>query len=432
MENITPSISLQKRMDSAKESPLFYRVFALATAGLVLDASDIYLASATNTVITTTKFATISQSSEFLSAGFLGLFLGSILAGFLGDALGRNKIYAINLFVFGFFTFMAGFSPNIAILTYLRFGASLGLGAEIVTGFALINEFAPVLHRGRWAGGASAIGNLGAPLGLLLCTLLIPQLGWRSVYFVIGSLALILWLVRLHNFPESPRWLLTKGRQQEAATLISSMEVNGAYSTEEHQQTGKIVVTSLKRGLFVGIVAAAVTTIAQYTFTSWVPTLLVKQGVNLSHSLWFSTVMMLGAPIGAVLGSLLVEQFGRKKTIVIGFLLTAVLGIVYAYQTSSGMAMFIGFLLTVCLYAMNASILSVYVPELFQTKFRFRGEGLAVGTGKMLTVLMPFAVVWILTELSSTFIFYGMATITILGALIVGIFGPETKQHPVE
>ncbi|WP_317759790.1 MFS transporter [Liquorilactobacillus mali] len=432
MENINQTILLQKRMDRAKESPLFYRVFALATAGLVLDASDIYLASATNTVITATKFATISQSSEFLSAGFLGLFLGSILAGFLGDALGRNKIYSINLLVFGFFTFMAGFAPNIAILTYLRFGASLGLGAEIVTGFALINEFAPVLHRGRWAGGASVIGNLGSPLGLLFCTLLIPQFGWRSVYFVIGSLALILWLVRLHNFPESPRWLLTKGRQQEAATLIGNMEVNGTYSTEEHQQTGKVVVTSLKRGLFVGIIAAAVTTVAQYTFTSWVPTLLVKQGVDLPHSLWFSTVMMLGAPVGAVLGTLLVERAGRRKTIVTGFLLTAIFGIIYAYQTSSIMAMLIGFLLTVCLYAMNASILSVYVPELFQTKFRFRGEGLAAGTGKMLTILMPFAVVWTLTELSSAFIFYGMAAITVLGALIVGIFGPETKQHPVE
>lgn len=301
MENINQTILLQKRMDRAKESPLFYRVFTLATAGLVLDASDIYLASATNTVITATKFATISQSSEFLSAGFLG------------DALGRNKIYSINLLVFGFFTFMAGFAPNIAILTYLRFGASLGLGAEIVTGFALINEFAPVLHRGRWAGGASVIGNLGSPLGLLLCTLLIPQFGWRSVYFVIGSLALILWLVRLHNFPESPRWLLTKGRQQEAAALIGNMEVNGTYSTEKHQQTGKVVVTSLKRGLFVGIIAAAVTTVAQYTFTSWVPTLLVKQGVDLPHSLWFSTIMMLGAPVGAVLGTLLVERAGRRK-----------------------------------------------------------------------------------------------------------------------
>ncbi|MFT9452550.1 MFS transporter [Liquorilactobacillus ghanensis] len=432
METLSNTTSLQKRMDSAKESPLFYKVFILATTGLLLDASDVYLASVTNTAITSSKFATITQGSKFLSAGFLGLFIGSILAGFLGDSFGRNKVYSINLLVFGFFTFVAGFAPNVTILIGLRFCASLGLGAEIVTGFAMINEFAPVLHRGRWAGGASIIGNLGSPLSLLLCTLLIPIFGWRSVYFVVGSLALLLWVIRLHNFPESPRWLLSQGRQQEAKKLIDNMEINGFYSLKEHQQTGKVVSTSLKRGLFVGITAAAVATVAQYTFTSWVPTLLVKQGINLSHSLWLSTVMMLGAPIGAALGTLLVEHVGRKKTIVIGFLLTAIFGVVYARQTTSLMATTIGFILTICLYAMNASILSVYVPELFQTKFRFRGEGLATGTGKMLNILMPFAVVWTLNELSASFIFYGIAIITVLGALVVGIFGPETKQHPVE
>lgn len=161
MSSATLNTSLLQRMNDAKESPLFYKVFVLVTLGIMLDASDVYLASATNTAVVKAGFATLGQGSLFLSAGFMGLFIGSILAGFLGDKFGRNKVYSLNLFVFGLFTLLAGFAPNITMLTLLRFIASLGMGAEIVTGFALVNEFAPILHRGRWAGGASVVGNLG-------------------------------------------------------------------------------------------------------------------------------------------------------------------------------------------------------------------------------------------------------------------------------
>lgn len=424
--------SLLQRMNNAKESPLFHKVFFLVTLGLMLDASDVYLASATNTAIVKGGFATLNQGSVFLSAGFMGLFIGSVLAGFLGDRLGRSKVYSLNLFVFGLFTLLAGFAPNIIMLTLFRLIASLGLGAEIVTGFALVNEFAPVLHRGRWAGGASVVGNLGSPLGLLLCTLLIPSYSWRAPFFIIGILALLLWVLRLHNFPESPRWLMSKGRYEEAEKIIRQLEFNGTYTSKANSSESKKVTTNLVRALFVGVIVAITTTLAQFTFTSWVPTLLVKRGIDIAHSLMFSTVMMAGAPIGALIGAMLVDWIGRKKTIVIGFILTAVLGITFVYQTTSFTVMLVGFLLTVCMYAMNASVMSVYIPELFQTKFRFRGEGYSVGAGKLTAVLMPSVVVWVITNFGPAYVFYGIAVITVLGAIVVGFFGPETKQRPVE
>lgn len=429
---VTNSQSLIRRIDLAKESPLFFKVFALVTMGLLLDASDVYLASTTNTTIVATKFATAAQGSAFLSAGFLGLFLGSIFAGYMGDRFGRNRIYSINLLVFGCFTILAGFSPNIQALIVFRLLASLGLGAELVTGFSLVNEFAPVAHRGRWAGAASFVANLGSPLGLLLCTLLIPRFTWRSVYFVVGALALILWMIRRHNFPESPRWLISQGKLDQARQLIDKMEINGSYQAKPHSSATKVVHVSLKRGLFVAAFLAGTTTVVQYTFTSWVPTLLVKQGVDIAHSFLFSTIMMIGAPIGALCGAMLVDRIGRKPTIGIGFLLTAILGVTYTMQRTSTMVILIGFLLTVCMYAMNASILSVYVPELFSTKFRFRGSGYANAMGRLLNVIMPFAVVAIISRYNPNFVFYGIATLAILGSLVVTIWGPETKKHPVE
>ena len=79
-----------------------------------------------------------------MSAGFLGLLVGSLLAGFVGDLKGRRVAYQINLLLFGGFTFLGAFAPNMAVLSLCRLGAGLGLGAKIVTGFAMVNEFAPM------------------------------------------------------------------------------------------------------------------------------------------------------------------------------------------------------------------------------------------------------------------------------------------------
>lgn len=96
------------------------------------------------------------------------------------------------------------------------------------------------------------------------------------------------------------------------------------------------------------------------------------------------------------------------------------------------MVVLVGFLMTVSMYAMNASILSVYVPELFQTKFRFRGAGYATAVGRLLNVLMPFVVVWVLNHYSDNYVFYGMAVLALVGSLVVVVWGPETMKHPVE
>ncbi|MFD1670659.1 MFS transporter [Agrilactobacillus yilanensis] len=425
------SFKLQNRLDSAKETPLFYKVFGLIAGGMILDAGDVYMASAVNTDLLSTKFATMLQSSMFLSAGFLGLFVGSIAAGIIGDFYGRKKAYQINLLLFGLFTLIGGFMPTMPLLIITRFIAACGLGAEIVTGYALVNEFAPVKTRGRWCGACAVIANMGAPLALLAATLMIPNLGWRSMFFLIGALALLLWVLRRH-FPESPRWLITQKRFTEAEKIITELEANGSYDAADFELTqadGQNVVTERKsRGLFVAIVTVSAIMLAQYTFTSWVPTLLVKKGINVVHSLSFSTIMMIGAPVGALIGALLIDHLGRKKIIVPAFIMAAILGLIYAQQTTNAGVLIVGFLLTMMFYVLMGSAVGVYISELFTTSFRFRGAGIANGVAKLLTVLTPYLAAWAISNFSANLIFYFIAILTLIAAIVVGLFGPETKQ----
>jgi len=417
-------------MDTTKETSTFYRVFAMIAAGMILDGADVYLASAVNSAIVSTHFATLAQGSIFLSSGFLGLFFGSIFAGFIGDFFGRRKAYSTNLLIFGVLTLCAAFATNVWVLIGLRFFAAIGLGAEIVTGYALINEFAPVKNRGRWSGITSVIANLAAPLTLLLAASVIPRYTWRAMFIIVGVLALILWLVRRH-FPESPRWLISRGDYDQAEKIIEKLEANGSYRVNDTLTYQPSVKTKIGMGLLVATVSVSAVNLMQYTFTSWMPTLLIKQGIEVAHSLTFSAIMMAGAPIGALIGALLVDFIGRKKVIVTAFIMTAVFGLIYSQQHTTAGILTIGFLVVTMMYILMASVVGVYMSELFPTYFRFRGTGYANGVAKILTVLTPYFAAWAMTQFSANLIFYFIAAVAIIAAIVVAIYGPETKQKAI-
>lgn len=431
---------LKIRMNQIQPTKTFYKIFILVSAGMFLDAIDIYLASGVSSYLLETKWSTLQLNSIFLAVGFFGLFLGSVFAGLVGDFFGRKKAYQLNLLVFGSFTLIGSFAPNIFFLIVCRLIASIGLGTEIVTGFAMINEFAPVKSRGKWCAMTSCIANCGAPITMLMCTLLIPLFSWRIMFVISGASALVLWYFR-RSLPESPRWSITHGRMQEAQGVIEKLE-----SEMDKQDTKKEIIGKNKQGekatkeinnhfqrnLFVAIFAVSATIICQYTFTSWVPTLLVRQGINIVSSLGFSTIMMLGAPIGAFLGSQLVDRVGRKPTIVTAFMLAAILGIVYSQQKSVTMVMVIGFFLTTFFYILMASVVGVYVSELFTTKYRFRGAGIANGISKLIAVGMPLVVAWLLSVSNSMMIFVIISIFAMVAACIVYFFGPETNNQEVD
>lgn len=424
-------IELQRRIDRTHESPLFYKIFALVAGGMFLDAADVYMASAVASTVLKTGWSTLAQNSYFLSSGFLGLFIGSLTAGFIGDLKGRRVAYQINLLLFGGFTFLAAFAPNMWMLIICRLFSSIGLGSEIVTGYSMVNEFAPIHSRGKWCAAVSLIANSGAPITMLLCTLIIPHYGWRVMFAGIGIVAAILWYLR-RDIPESPRWLMAHGKETQAEQIIEQLEVNGSDDFTDTKTTKRETVHhSIGISLFVAIVAVSATIICQYTFTSWVPTLLLKRGINISGSLGLSTLMMLGAPVGCAIGAFLVDRIGRKKTIVPAFLLTAVFGMFYARQDTMTGVIIIGFLLTACFYVLMAAVVAVYVAELFPTTFRFRGSGIANGIAKLFTVAMPIVVAWMLKVTTTNMIFWTISAIALFAGIVVWSLGDETNQKDI-
>lgn len=422
--------AIVKRVDRTKETKMLHRIVALVAAGMLLDGIDIYMASTVASSSLASHWSTVQQNSYFLSAGFAGLLVGSLLAGFIGDLKGRRVAYQLNLLLFGGFTLLGAFAPNMAFLTICRLGAGIGLGAEIVTGYAMVNEFAPAKTRGRLCAIISLLANSAAPVTMLLCAWIIPRFTWRPMFMAIGVLAGIIWYLR-RDIPESPRWLAVHGRYDEADKIVRRLESNGIDETPVEESSKNAKFRSVGLCLFVALVAVGATNVCQYTFTSWVPTLLVKKGINLSGTLWISTLMLLGAPVGCALSAFLLDRLGRKKVIVPAFVVTAMFGLLYAAQTQQVWAIVVGFILTMSLYVTFSAVIAVYTPELFPTQVRFRCVGIANAFAKLLTVLMPMIVGWMLTTMGSTSIFIAIGFIAAVAAIVVAVFGTETGGKSV-
>ena len=149
--------------------------------------------------------------------------VGSLLAGFVGDRMGRRFTYQFNLMIFGLASLAAAFAPSIQVLNALRFVMGLGLGAEIVVGYGTMTEFAPPRTRGKWMSFMALIVVSGLPVTAVLGRLVIPAFGWRPMFVIAGVGALVVWYLR-KALPESPRWLEANGRPEEAEKLLQGIE----------------------------------------------------------------------------------------------------------------------------------------------------------------------------------------------------------------
>lgn len=442
-EGVDRAAQLMHRMDATQPTATFKKVMALTSAGVFVDAMDVYLAGGVKSTLTETGFATNEQTAAFLSAGFLGLFVGSLIAGLIGDKLGRRKAFQFNLLLFGFATILGALSPNMTFMIAMRFFVGLGLGSELVTSFSMINEFAPVARRGRWCAIGSTIANCGSPIGMFLCLFFITiwsplgQESWRLVFAVIGVAAIIVCIAR-QAMPESPRWLIQHGRFDDAETIISRIEREmreAGISPAEQVVFEKSAMDSdahLARNLFLGIVVVIGTSLTQYTYTTFGPSILKNIGLATQTSLLSTTITMLAAPLGALIGALLIEKLGRRAEVSGAFVWVAVFAFAYAMALNAGSTALItvlGFLMTIGFYVLNASVISVYVGELFSTKYRFRGAGISQGAGKAVNVVMPFAVTWILANLQPNVIYFGIVAIALVAAAVTLAIGPETKSR---
>src|SRR6202166_1246905 len=263
----------------------------LIGAGMFFDGFDIYLAGIVLGATVKSGFSTLGQNAEFVSATFVGMMLGSLVTGFLGDRFGRRFTYQANLAIFGFASIAAAFAPSMRVLILLQFIIGLGLGAENVVGYSTLTEFVPPQSRGKWLGFMSVFVVTGLPAAALVGTIIIPAFSWRAMFLRGGRGALVVWYLR-KKLPESPRWLESVGRNEEAEALLQAIEreVSLQHSPLPEPKLSRLVKHSrdlssllspaILPRMIVGAVTLIVINTLLYGFVTWLPTFFVQQGLS--------------------------------------------------------------------------------------------------------------------------------------------------------
>ena len=415
------SVNAGPRLDRLPISSFHKRLFALVGFGMFFDGFDIYIAATVLGSTLRSGFSTLGQNAAFVSSTFLGMMLGSLLTGFIGDRYGRRVTYQLNLLLFGGASLLSAFAPSMEVLIGLRFLMGVGLGAENVVGYATMTEFMPSAVRGRWLGYVAVLVVTGLPVSALVGWLFVPYFGWRAMFVLGGVGALLIWRAR-KALPESPRWLESVGRGEEAEALVSRIEAESSGGRElpppvavsgpaPSRSLAALVRPPLVGRMVLGIVCLIVVNTLIYGFITWLPTFFAKQGLSIAVSFGYSLVMALGAPVGAYLGAVLVDRAGRRGTIVGAGLVSILFGCIYPFVSDPILLPLTGLALTIPIYVLVAVLFGVYIPELFPTEVRLRASGICNTFGRGATVLTPFVVVPLFTT-------YGVGGVL---ALMVGL-----------
>jgi putative MFS transporter len=441
---MTMSVNAGGRLDRLPISSFHYRIFLLVGAGMLFDGYDLYVFTNVLPAAAQSGFSTALQNADFISKTFLGMTIGALTTGFLGDHYGRRFTYQINLLIFGLASLAAPFAPDMTTLIWLRFVMGLGLGAEIVVGYSTLTEFVPPQSRGRWLSFMAFLVVCGLPVTALLGYLIIPAYGWRPMFAIAGVGALIVWYLR-KSMPESPRWLEAQGRVQEAEALMQAIEKEAAGAgplpaPAPAAPVGEFNFASLARPpllsrMLVGSWVLITINTLIFGFVTWLPQFFLQQGLTITRSFGYTLVIVLGSPLGCAIGAFCADSLGRRRTIIGASALTIGLGVVYARFTAATdiwLVLTVGFLLIVAIYIQVALLFGVYTPELFPTEVRLRANGICNTVGRAATIVSPFIVLWLSQGYGIAGVLALMVVLLAVQIIVVWGWGVESCQRSLE
>ncbi|MBK0033224.1 MFS transporter [Erwinia sp. S43] len=376
------------------------------------------------------------------ASAMFGTFFSGFLGGWLTDKVGRQRLFFVGPILFILGSIGTFWTESGVMLFFLRFLIGVGVGLEYPVAGSLLTEFLPQKNRGPRLAGLTILWFAGAALAYIVGNAILAHGGddaWRYVLASPAVLGMALFLIRLGT-PESPRWLVSKGRLAEAEQIIK--KVYGATfslaNLPKESEEQKVSIRTLlnagygKRMLFVAVFwsAAVVPMFAVYSFAP-----VVLQALNLKGE-WASmgsVIITLLFVVGCIIATRLIDTMGRRKLIIHSFLWSS-LALLGLGAASHGSEMLVLVLFgAYAVFIGGAQVLElVYPNELFPTEVR----AFAVGMGSSLSRIGSAAGTWLvpysLATLGIGHTMYAAAVVSIIGLLASIWLAPETKGMTLE
>lgn len=448
-------LSASQQIDSRPLTGHQRSLIGLVIVANISEFFDMFLIGFVVSLLTKPWQLTGFEAGVILACSGLGTVIGSILWGRLADRIGRKRTIFWCILIFTFFTFVSIFTPDRGwwLLAILRVLVGIGVGGLNIVSIPYVQEFVPAKHRGLLAGLASVFIPLGLLLGAQAQQWLEPSIGWRGL-IGLGAIPIVLvfWLMTV---PESPRFLQTNGRSEEAKKSLAwamdmpEDQVGALPVVEEEASTSyAIIFRDYLKPLVIVTVGSFCFIMGSFTVQSWGQTLL-KDGFGYEAAkvgLLFTFVSVADCA-GRFLAAWLADVIGRRMVMFSFGMLGALGCIICALATSGlltfadqGTIFFVGILIAMMFGDGAFGILNAFGAEQFPNEARGTGLGLGYGIGATAKIIGPafmgFLIGGDMIKQNVTLqavppAFYVFAALLVLGGVIY-LFAKETKAVSLE
>jgi AAHS family 4-hydroxybenzoate transporter-like MFS transporter len=365
------------------------------------------------------------------AAALIGLMIASMAAGLIADRVGRKVPIIVATLMFGAFSIATGRATTFDQLIAFRFLAGLGFGGAIPNVVALTAEYAPKRLQQTLITILFASMPLGALLGGLVSSVMLPRWGWRSVFYVGGALPLVVGVVLIKALPESLRFLTASGRNRESMKRIVAEIApelkDGAFDAspqkEDKPLPGARVLQLFSQGRAVGTVLLWIpffmNLLMLYFIVNWLPALMHRTHMPVSAGVFGVAVFSLGGIVGSLLQGRAMSAWGGFTVLlsefVLSLLLISSLGLIAAFP----LIMLVTFLCGCFIQGAQAG-LNALAATFYPTSMRSTGVGWALGIGRLGSIVGPLlGGILIAHEWSLQQIFLAGATPALLAVLAI-------------
>jgi len=389
------------------------------------------------------------QVGLVLSAAFAGQLIGALVAGWAAELWGRLLITTIAIGTYSVMSLACAFAWDPASLIVFRFVQGIGLGAEVPIANTYVNEIARAEVRGRFYLLFQMVFGIGIVCASVLGYLLVPTLGWQSMFYIGALPAILAFFLRL-MLPESPRWLVQKGRYAEADRIVTSIE-------DSITRAGKILppprvaaIATLPSApqptrwleMFHGIYLKR--TLSDWAFwfccfstsyglSTWLPTL-YRTVFHLSvvDSLKYGMITSSFGIVAALCCAFFIDYVGRRAWFTGAFALGG-LTLLALWPVGTDTAEKVLIFVTIGSFFISSLALAInlYTSEIYPTRMRAFAGAVGGAWQRVAAILGTNVVAWLLPlGTGSLFIYFG--GLALLGSVLASIYAVETKGRSLE
>ncbi len=397
-----------ERLDQAKRlTSNQLKIVGAAIAGDMLEFFDYYLIGFVLAFIVKPWHLTFGQSSMILLSSGVGAILGSVIWGRLADVYGRRPVFILTIVNFSLASGVLAFTPDNGwiFLSVFRFFVGFGVGGLYCVDLPLVQEFVPARMRGFIGGLVTVFIPLGVMIASSFAAFTTDTIGWRGLFLVGVAPAFFTLLVRAW-VPESPHWLISQGRGEEArkslawALRIQPSDLPMPVKAPPEKVVPWSDLLRYPKSLAVSFMASIGAQTASYGIGLWAPTLFVLQlGVTPAYAAYLFLWVKLAGIAGRITFAWLSDAIGRRNAgMLAGFGGTAAIAAAGMLHDSvaGGVSLFwLSIIVADFFYDGGFAVIGPYLSEVWPTNLRTTGMGASYGFGGIGKIIGPLGLAMI-------------------------------------